>query len=59
IKKPTVKDVQNIQTDIFSIKGFFTNRLLKTVLVMFMANLGATIGTFIAGTSLIRNLFGS
>lgn len=57
IKKPTVKDVENIQTDIFTIKGFFTNRLLKTVLVMFMANLGATIGTFIAGTSLIRNLF--
>lgn len=57
IKKPTVKDVENIQTDIFSIKGIFTNRLLKTVLVMFMANLGATIGTFIAGTSLIRNLF--
>jgi pheromone shutdown-related protein TraB len=57
IKKPTVKDVQNVQTDIFTIKGFFTNRLLKTILVMFMANLGATIGTFIAGTSLIRNLF--
>ncbi len=57
IKKPTVKDVQNVLTDIFSIKGFFTNRLLKTVLVMFMANLGASIGTFIAGTNLIRNLF--
>ena len=57
MKKPNVKDVQNIQTDIFSFKGFFTNRLLKTVLVMFMANLGATIGTLIAGTNLIRNLF--
>ena len=57
IKKPTVKDVQNVQTDIFTIKGFFTNRLLKTILVIFMANLGATIGTLIAGTSLIRNLF--
>ncbi|MDF2539889.1 MAG: TraB family protein, partial [Herbinix sp.] len=52
-----VKDVQNVQTDIFTIKGFYKNRLLKTVLVMFMANLGASIGTFIAGTSLIRNLF--
>lgn len=57
LKKPTVKDVQNIQTDIFTIKGFFTNRLLKTVLVMFMANLGATIGTFIAGSNLIKSLF--
>ncbi len=57
LKKPTVKDVQNVQEDIFTIKGFYKNRLLKTVLVMFMANLGASIGTFIAGTSLIRNLF--
>ena len=56
LKKPTVKDVQNVQTDIFTFKGFYKNRLLKTVLVMFMANLGASIGTFIAGTSLIRNL---
>ncbi len=57
LKRPTVKDVQNVQEDIFSIKGFYKNRLLKTVLVMFMANLGASIGTFIAGTSLIRSLF--
>jgi pheromone shutdown-related protein TraB len=57
LKKPTVKDVQNVQEDIFTLKGFYKNRLLKTVLVMFMANLGASIGTFIAGTSLIRNLF--
>lgn len=56
LKKPTVKDVQNVQTDIFTFKGFYRNRLLKTVLVMFMANLGASIGTFIAGTNLIRNL---
>ncbi len=57
IKKPTVKDVQNVQDDIFSFKGFYSNRLLKTVFVMFMANLGATIGTLIAGTNLIRGLF--
>jgi pheromone shutdown-related protein TraB len=57
IKKPTVKDVQDVQEDIFSLKGFYKNRLLKTIFVMFMANIGATIGTLIAGTSLIRNLF--
>jgi pheromone shutdown-related protein TraB len=56
IKKPTVQDVQNISTDIFSFKGFFRNRFLKILLVVIMANIGASIGTFIAGTSLIRNL---
>ncbi len=57
VRKPTVRDMQNIQTDIFSLKGFFTNRFLKTILVVFMANLGGSIGTFIAGTDIIRNLF--
>lgn len=57
VKKPTVQDVMNIQTDILSIKGIFKNRFLKTLLVIIMSNLGGTIGTFIAGTDLIRNIF--
>jgi pheromone shutdown-related protein TraB len=56
IKKPTVQDVQNISTDIFSFKGFFRNRFLKILLVVIMANIGASIGTFVAGTNLIKNL---
>ncbi|MDF2801679.1 MAG: TraB family protein [Anaerocolumna sp.] len=56
IKKPTVEDIQNIQTDIFSLKGYFKNRFLKTILVIFMTNVGASIGTFIAGTDIIRTL---
>jgi pheromone shutdown protein TraB len=56
IKKPTVKDLQNISADIFSFKGFFRNRFLKILLVVVMANIGASIGTFVAGTNLIRNL---
>lgn len=57
IKKPTVQDVYNIQTDIYSLKGIFKNRFLKTLLVIMMTNIGGTIGTIIAGTDLIRNLF--
>ena len=57
IKKPTVHDLQNIPSDIFSIKGFYRNRLLRTLLVIFMANLGASIGTFIAGADIIKNIF--
>jgi pheromone shutdown protein TraB len=56
IKKPTVADVQNVSQDIFSIKGFYRNRLLRTLLVIFMANLGASLGTFIAGADIIRQL---
>lgn len=57
VKKPTVKDVNNIPTDIFSLKGFFRNRFLKILMIVVMANIGASIGTFVAGLGLIRNLF--
>lgn len=56
IKKPTVQDVYNVQTDIYSLKGILKNRFLKTLLVIMMSNIGGTIGTIIAGTDLIRNL---
>ncbi|MDD2190081.1 MAG: TraB/GumN family protein [Eubacteriales bacterium] len=57
IKKPTVKDLQNVSEDIFSAKGFFRNRFLRIILVIFMANMGASIGTFIAGAGIIKDLF--
>ncbi len=57
IRKPAVKDLLNVSDDILSFKGFFKNRLLRIILVVFMANLGASMGTFIAGAGMIRNLF--
>ena len=56
IKRPTVQDIQRIPEDIFSFKGFFKNRFLRIILVVFMANIGASIGTFVAGADIIRNL---
>ena len=58
VKKPTVRDVMDVQKDIFSIKGFYRNRFLRTLLVVMLANIGSSIGTYIAGVDLIRNLFG-
>ena len=57
IKKPTVYDIKKIPEDIFSFKGFFRNRFLRTILVVFMANIGASLGTFVAGADIISNLF--
>lgn len=56
VKKPTVQDVMNVQTDIFSLKGFYKNRFLKTLMIVVLANIGSSIGTFVAGTDIIRNL---
>jgi len=58
VRKPTVQDINNISKDIFSFKGIFKNRFLKALAVVIMANIGSSIGTFVAGTNIIRNLFG-
>lgn len=57
IQKPTVKDLHEVQTDIFTFKGFFKNKVLKVFLVVIFANIGSSIGTFIAGADIITNLF--
>lgn len=57
VQKPTVKDLQDVQTDIFSLKGFFSNKVLKVLLVVIFANIGSSIGTFIAGADIITKLF--
>jgi len=57
IRKPTVRDINNISKDIFSFKGFFKNRFLKALLIVIMANIGSSIGTVIAGLDIVKNLF--
>lgn len=57
VRKPKVEDVNNISNDIFSIKGLFTNRFLRTLLIVIMANIGSTIGTIVAGMDIIQNVF--
>jgi pheromone shutdown protein TraB len=46
-----------VPDDILSFKGFFRNRFLRILLVVIMANIGSSIGTFVAGLDIIRNLF--
>lgn len=57
IRKPVVQDINNISKDIFTIKGFFKNRFLKVLLIVIMANIGSSIGSFVAGLDIIKTLF--
>ena len=57
LKKPTVKDVNNIPEDIFSRKAWIHNKFLKALLVVILANIGSSIGTIIAGSKIIQSLF--
>jgi len=57
VRKPMVQDVNNIPEDIFSFKGFFKNRFLRVFLIVIMANIGSSLGTFVAGMDIVKNLF--
>ncbi len=57
LRKPTVRDVDNINEDIKSFKGWRKNRFIKTLALVFVANLGSVLGQFISSLSIIRNLF--
>jgi len=48
IRKPRVKDMENLQTDITSFKGFFRNRITRILLIFVLSSLGGVIGNLIA-----------
>jgi pheromone shutdown-related protein TraB len=47
-RKPRVSDLENLAGDVTSIKGFYTNRVTKILLIFFMSSIGGMIGNFIA-----------
>jgi len=47
IKKPKVKDFENLSYDITSLRGFIKNRISKILLVFVMGSIGSSIGTFV------------
>lgn len=51
--KPKVSDMENLQEDVSSLKGFYRNRILRTLLVFIISSLGSTLGTFIGGADII------
>lgn len=51
--KPKVADMENMQQDALSLKGFYSNRILRVLLVFLLANLGSSIGAITAGASFI------
>ncbi len=50
IKKPTVRDLEDLPQAITTVKGFWHNAVTRVLLVVVLANLGSTLGTLIAGS---------
>ena len=59
MRKPQVKDAQNISEDGASFKGWYRNRITHALLVFFLSSLGSSIGTFVALPTIISRISGS
>jgi pheromone shutdown-related protein TraB len=53
IRKPKVEDFENLG-DMTTLGDFFRNRVTKILLVVALANLGSSLGTFIGGAKVIQ-----
>ena len=51
--KPKVADMETLQEDAASLRGFYRNRILRTLLVFFLSSLGSSVGTFVAGARFV------
>ncbi|OQY33310.1 MAG: conjugal transfer protein TraB [Spirochaetaceae bacterium 4572_59] len=47
-RKPRVQDMQTLQDDVTTLKGWYRNRISRVFLVFFLSSLGSSIGTFYA-----------
>lgn len=53
VRKPKISDMESLQDDVSSVKGFYKNRILRVLLVFFFSSIGSSIGTFVAGASFV------
>jgi pheromone shutdown-related protein TraB len=49
LRKPQVRDFENLADDITHLRGFWQNNITRILLVVMFANLGSAIGTFAGG----------
>lgn len=56
-KRPNVGDFERLSEDVFSIKGFWKNKVTRVLLIVVFANLGSTIGTLAGGADVLRLFF--
>ncbi|CDQ38041.1 MULTISPECIES: TraB/GumN family protein [Virgibacillus] len=54
IRRPHVRDFETLSEDVFSVKGFWKNKVTRVLLIIVLANLGSSLGTFIGGVDVIR-----
>ncbi len=58
-KKPTVQDVENLKSAFSSVKGVWMNPASRVLIVVVMANVGSSLGSFVAGGWIVGRIFGA
>jgi pheromone shutdown-related protein TraB len=56
LRKPTVADFARLRNEITTFRGWWTNRVSKTLLVFLFSTLGSAIGTYVAGFRIFERL---
>jgi len=54
IRRPNVRDFERLAEDIFSVKGFWHNKVTRILLIITLANIGGSLGTILGGANIIR-----
>ncbi|WP_404355014.1 TraB/GumN family protein [Cytobacillus firmus] len=57
VRRPNVRDFETLTEDVFSVKGFWRNKVSRILLIVVLSNLGSSLGTFIGGADVIRVFF--
>lgn len=58
VSKPKVRDFEDLSEDTQSIKGFWKNKVTRTLMVVLFANIFSSIGTFVSSIDIVRKLLG-
>jgi len=58
LRKPKVSDFESLREDIGSMKMWWKNRVVRVLMIFFFANLGSAVGTYVAGASIVTQIFG-
>jgi pheromone shutdown-related protein TraB len=58
LRKPQVRDFSNLRHDTTQLKGWWRNRVSRTLLVFLLSTLGSAVGTYLAGFTIFERLTG-
>jgi len=59
LRKPKVGDFEALRSDVTDWRGWWRNRVSRTLLVFIFVTLGSAAGTYLAGFRIFGRLFGS